>query len=57
MESSPDLEFDHFLTERLGFRTVADMRALMPMAEYQAWWIYYARKAQRRELAIEQARG
>lgn len=56
METSPDLEFDHFLTERLGFRTVAEMRAVMPMAEYQAWWIYYARKAQRREMAIEQGR-
>lgn len=56
MESSPDLEFDHFLTERLGWRSVGAMRAGMPNAEYQAWYLYYARKAQRREMEIEKAR-
>lgn len=57
METSPDLEFDHYLTERLGWRSVAEMRRGMSMAEWRAWNVYYARKAQRRELAMEQAKG
>jgi len=56
-EESPDLEFDHFLVEKLGWRSVAEMRRGMAAAEWLAWWVYFARKAQRQELAIAQARG
>ncbi len=50
MEIDPSIEFDHYLAERLGM-TVADMRARMSGPEYLGWQIYYARKAQRQELA------
>ena len=49
METSPDLEFDHFLAERLGM-LVADLRARVSQAEYVAWGVYYGRQAQRRQL-------
>lgn len=50
MESSPDLEFDHFLAEKLSM-TVADMRRRMSAAEWHDWGVYYARKGQRQQLA------
>lgn len=50
-ETRPDIEFDHILTERLGWRSVAEMRRGMSAAEYTRWGVYYARKAQRREIA------
>ena len=50
METNPEIEFDYYLTERLGWRSVAEMRRGMSAAEYHGWSIYYQRKAQRREL-------
>jgi hypothetical protein len=49
-ETSPDLEFDHFLTEKLGWGSVERMRRSMPAVEWQAWWVYYGRKAQKQQL-------
>ncbi|WP_433368362.1 hypothetical protein ACQPZX_41415 [Actinoplanes sp. CA-142083] len=43
--------------EKLGWRSVAEMRREMSAAEWQRWSIYYARKAQRRELELAKARG
>lgn len=39
------------LAERLGWRSVALMRRGMSNAEWLRWWVYYARKAQQRQLA------
>lgn len=49
METSPDVEFDFYLTERLGWRSVAAMRRGLKNAEYEMWSMYYQRYAQRRE--------
>lgn len=57
MENSPDVEFDHLLTEKLGWRSVAEMRRGMSSAEWHRWWIFYARRHQRQELAAAQAGG
>jgi hypothetical protein len=46
-----ELEFEHYLTERLGLGTVVDMRRRMSQAEYVTWAIYYQRKAQRIEMS------
>lgn len=56
-ETRPDFEFDHYLTERLGWRSVAEMRRGMSSAEYRSWSVYYSRKAQRRELEMVKAKG
>lgn len=48
--TTPGLEFDHYLAERLG-KTVEEMRSTMSNAEYVRWAMYYARKAQRMQLA------
>ncbi|GIF71910.1 hypothetical protein [Asanoa siamensis] len=53
METNPDLEFDHFLAEKLG-KFVHEIRE-MPAADYYESAIYYARKAQRAQL--EQLKG
>lgn len=45
------------LCERLGWNSVTVMRRQMTSAEWQQWKIYYARKAQRQELARLQAGG
>jgi hypothetical protein len=37
--------------------TLAEMRARMSQAEYLAWQVYYARKAQREELERLKAKG
>lgn len=50
-EDGPGIEFDFVLTERLGWRSVAEMRRGMPAAEWLDWWVYYARKGQRQQLA------
>lgn len=55
METNPDLEFEFYLADRLG-RTVAELRDSVGNDEFVAWWIYFARLAQRRELAIKMAR-
>jgi len=56
METDPSIEFDHYLAQKLG-TMVADLRSRMSNAEYVHWSIYYAREAQRRELAERQAGG
>jgi len=53
-EASADLEFEYYLAERLS-TTVATLRQIMSNDEYVRWGIYFARKAQRRELAAEEA--
>lgn len=50
METSPDLEFDHYLAEKLSM-TVAEMRRRVSAAEWLDWSVYYARRAQQRQLA------
>ncbi len=50
MDANPDVEFDHVLAERLGWRSVAAMRRGMSMSEWRSWWVYFARRDQRREL-------
>lgn len=50
MDADPSLEFEFFLAATLGM-TVDEMRLRMSSAEFQRWGIYYARKAQREELA------
>jgi hypothetical protein len=57
METNPDVEFDHYLVERLGWRSVAEMRRGMSMQEWRSWSMYYQRKAQRYELEMVKARG
>jgi hypothetical protein len=56
-DADPSLEFDHLLAERLGWRSVDVMREQMSAGEWMRWWVYYARKAQRAELAMEQTKG
>jgi hypothetical protein len=50
-ETSPDQEFDHYLVEKLGWRSVAEMRRSMSAMEWLRWHVYYGRKAQRHEIA------
>jgi hypothetical protein len=57
MDQDPSLEFDHVLTEKLGWRTVGAMRRGMPNAEYRAWAVFYGRRQQRQELEQAKARG
>ena len=57
METRGDLEFDHYLCEKLGWRSVEAMRRGMSNAEWCAWSVYYSRIAQRRELARLKAEG
>lgn len=52
MENKPDLEFEFYLAEKLGM-TVARLRTEIGNQEFVEWSIYYARKAQRRELAMK----
>lgn len=56
-EESPDLEFDYFLTEKLGWGSVERMRRGMPASEWLYWSVYYGRKAQQRQLAAATAGG
>lgn len=49
-ETSPDLEFEYFLAQKLSM-TVAAMRKQMSGEEFTGWGMYYSRKAQRAELA------
>lgn len=56
MEANPTLEFDHFLCQKLGGMTVAEMHQRMTNAEYVDWTIYYGRKAQRDEMAMASAK-
>ena len=47
---NPALEFTHYLATRLGM-TVAQLTTEMSNDEFVRWGVYYARKAQRQELA------
>lgn len=49
METSPELEFDHFLAETLHC-TIAQVRQ-MDNDEYISWCVYLGRKAQREQIA------
>lgn len=48
-ETDNDYHFQFYLAEQLKI-SLQQVNA-MPMAEYQAWGVYYGRKAQARELA------
>lgn len=50
LETNPDIEFDYYLAEQLGM-TVERLRREMSNSEYLQWNVYYARKAQRTEMA------
>lgn len=56
-DDDESIEFDHFLAERLGWRSVEDLRRGMSAGEWLAWWVYYGRKGQRMQMAAEQAKG
>lgn len=56
-ENSPELEFEFFLTLKLGLGTVANLRKTIAQAEFMQWSMYYQREAQRKELATLQAKG
>jgi hypothetical protein len=56
MEADPGLEFEMFLAATLGM-TVGRMRREMASDEYARWGVYFARKAQRDELARLQQKG
>lgn len=49
MEQTPEVEWEHFLAEKLGM-TVARLRSEMSQAEFVRWQIYYGRIAQKREI-------
>lgn len=55
MENSPALEFEFFLAQKLGM-TVGRLRTELSNDEFVHWYIYYARIAQRRELAMKTGR-
>ena len=55
METIPGLEFEFFLAEKLC-RTVAELRASMSNMEFVEWSVYYAREAQRKQLAERRGR-
>lgn len=56
MDQDPTLEFEFFLAQKLGM-TVDAMRRSMSSEEFTGWGMYYARKAQREELARLQSGG
>lgn len=56
MERNPEVEFDYRLAEKLGM-PVAEMRRRVSAAEWLGWYVYLARKNQRRELEIAKAGG
>lgn len=47
---------EFYVAEQLG-RTVAELRATIGQDEFMQWSIYYARRAQREELAGKMAGG
>lgn len=55
-DDDPDTEFEFLLAERLGM-TVARLRDEMTCDEFMRWGVYLGRKAQRRELAAQKAKG
>jgi hypothetical protein len=55
LASDESLEFEFYLAQKLGM-TVSRMRDEMPYDEYVLWSTYYARIAQREELAAQKAK-
>jgi hypothetical protein len=55
METSPDLEFEHYLAQKLSM-TVARLRDEMSAEEFMRWSVYYGRLAQRQELTSAKRR-
>lgn len=55
METDPDLEFEFFLAQKLS-STVDELRLRLSGEEFTGWQVYYARKAQRDEMALAKAR-
>lgn len=50
LENDSELEFEFYLAQKLGM-TVARMRREMSNKEFVHWGMFYARKAQRQQLA------
>lgn len=48
-EANGELEMEFFVAEQLGM-TVAALRSQMAADEFLRWGIYFARKAQRRQV-------
>lgn len=55
METNPELEFEFFLAQKLS-RTVDELRQALSQQEFMQWGVFYARKAQREELAMAKGR-
>lgn len=51
LDSHPDREFDLFLTLKLGWRSVEEMRRGMTADEWNWWRLYFLRRSQEQELA------
>lgn len=51
-EKDRDLEMEFYIAEQLGL-TVGRLRVEMSSQEFTRWAIYFARKAQRRQLSDE----
>lgn len=56
-EETPGLEFEFFLTLKLGLGTVHSLRSTMSQKEFMQWGMYYQRDAQRKELEALKAKG
>lgn len=56
MERDPGIEAELFIAQKLG-RTRGELRQTVSQAEYLDWCLYYAREAQRKELAAKMAGG
>jgi hypothetical protein len=54
MESNPELEFEHFLAQKLSM-TVATLRQSMSCEEFLHWYVYYARIRQMEDLEMRKA--
>lgn len=50
-EEDGELEFEFYLTLKLGLGTVQNLRATMGESEFMMWGMYFQREAQRKELA------
>ncbi|HEV2784698.1 MAG TPA: hypothetical protein VGX25_35385 [Actinophytocola sp.] len=50
METTPELEFEFFLAQKLGM-TRAEMLRRVGQDEFIGWKVFYNRKAQREQLA------
>ncbi len=50
-DQNNSLWWEFYLTEKLGYKTVDDLRNTMTNVEFLQWVIWYQRKEQERELA------